>query len=165
LARRQHVEASKIVGGGSIDVKRPVGYFDPDGDMPETATVTITTPRPFADLTPQEYVERIRPFLDSRIEEAREEMISTARAPLGRKKCLDVDPFSSPTTDTSHREKVPLVSARDDSTRKTMLGRLKQFARDYRQALDDFRRGVATIFPAGTYWLRVFAAVDCYAPP
>ncbi len=58
----------------------------------------------------------------------------------------------------------PRIACRDPWKRIEAIQRLKTFLADYRAAWKAFTNGLReTIFPAGTYWMRVIYSVPCAA--
>ena len=56
----------------------------------------------------------------------------------------------------------PRVAAKNTWQRMEALLRLNAFVTAYRLALERFRLGIReALFPAGTYWMRRFAGVNC----
>ena len=69
-----------------------------------------------------------------------------------------------PSSHEPRRELSPRVAARDKWARIEALLRDRAFRLAYRAARAAWLLGERAIFPAGTYWLRRFAAVPV-APP
>ena len=58
------------------------------------------------------------------------------------------------------RKSIPQVAARSWHSRKRMLAAQREFRRAYYAALDPWCAGMReVVFPAGTWWLRVFHGV------
>jgi hypothetical protein len=54
------------------------------------------------------------------------------------------------------------VASRDKWKRLEAIGRLKSFLAEYREAWGAFVGGArSTVFPEGTYWMRVTCGVTC----
>jgi putative transposase len=85
---------------------------------------------------------------------------------LGAKAVKARSPFDRPMTKEPRRTLRPQVACRDKSSRIAWLAEIKVFFEEYREALREFASGVReTIFPAGTYMMRVRFAVACHDPP
>ena len=73
--------------------------------------------------------------------------------------------WSRPGSFEQRRGLNPRVAARDKWKRLEALSRLTEFRRAYREAFTKLRAGARdTVFPAGTYLLRVVHNVRCALP-
>jgi REP element-mobilizing transposase RayT len=154
--------APEEIGAGPAVVRRPDHFFREDGEMPETATLQLVCPRGF------ESVEAFRRQLISALtgleDEAARELAAEGRFFLGRRRVLTQKPGAWPVTHEPHRELNPRIAGRDKWKRIEAIARLKSFLKEYRTAWLEFTRGVRdTIFPPGTYWMRVAYGVECAA--
>lgn len=151
-----------MVTGRAITAKRPGHFFREDGSMPETITLSISRPVEFAEMEADAY----RALLTSRVEAAEAAAADKRHASsigiFGRQRILDQDWRDSPTSDEPRRNLGPRVAAKNRWSRIEALLRNKLFQDSYRQAFKAFKAGVKDVlFPAGTYWLRRFAAAVC----
>ena len=81
---------------------------------------------------------------------------------FGRQRVLDQDWRDSPASHAPRRNLDPKVAAKNKWSRIETLLRNKLFHVAYAQSLNAFKSGVKDVlFPAGTYWLRRFAAAVC----
>ncbi len=154
--------APEQIGADPITVTRPAHFFRAEGDMPETAKLQLVCPPGFesVDAFRRELVAALTKLED----EASKKLATEGRSFLGARKVLAQRPGAQPTTDEPRRELNPRIAGRDKWKRMEAIGRLKEFVRAYRRALDEFTNGVRnTIFPAGTYWMRVAYGVRCAA--
>jgi len=146
--------APERIGAGATDVRRPGGFFRPDGPMPETAQLELTTPPGFE--TPSDFQSRLLAALAAREDDAETARASEGREIMGVARVLRQRPTSRAVSAEPRRLLKPRVAARDRWKRIEALSRLKDFLRAYRDARESMRRGVRDVlFPAGTYWLRV----------
>ena len=142
--------------GGTVKVKRPDHFFDQEGQLPESVDLELKVPPGFAHA--QDFRDRLLAELDRQEQEARR------RHPtfLGEERVLAQSPFSRPQDLEPRRGLSPKVAARDKWKRLELLGRLKSFLADYREALEVYRAGlVEPVFPFGTYLMRVAHGVAC----
>ena len=143
------------VVGTDLVVKRPAHFFDPGGQLPETATLAMATPPGF------ECAESFRRVLTAALAELVERE-RQGKTFLGRARVLSQRPTARPTGSEERRQLSPRVAARDKWKRVEVLGRLAEFMRRYREAWAERSTGnLAVAFPAGTYLLRVLHGVPC----
>jgi hypothetical protein len=84
------------------------------------------------------------------------------RRVLGVKAVLAQDVYDSPTSAEERRGLSPRIAAKNKWARIEALGRLKAFVDHYRAAFRAWTAGARdTVFPAGTYALRIHACVRC----
>jgi putative transposase len=150
--------SSRDAAGGTMRVKRPLHFFDQDGDLPETIDLDLEAPAGFRSCA--EFQEQLGAELSRQVKEAHREN----RAFLGVHRVLKQSPFARPRPGEPRRGLDPRVAARDRWKRIELLQRLKSFLADYREALRVWReRKAAPEFPAGTYLMRVAHGVACAA--
>jgi len=130
--------------------------------MPLTASLALSRPPGFDDLSD----DALRELIAGRLLERENELAATAategRAFLGRKTVMAQHWNDAPTTKEPRRKLDPRVAERDPLRRSAALGRLLDFWRDYRLAWLRFAAGDrAALFPHGTYALRVRFRVFC----
>ncbi len=155
-----------IVGGDSITAVRPEHFFREDGPMPATVALTFSRPPEFKDMAQDEFVGMLRSRVEAAERDAESKRQSTGARVQGRQGVLDQDWRDSPISQEPRRELNPRVAAKDKWSRIEALQRNKEFGTGYRTAFDAFRKGLREVlFPAGTYWLRRFAAAACEPGP
>jgi REP element-mobilizing transposase RayT len=148
--------APERVGGDAYEVVRPKLFFDPKGILPEKATLQLTPPSGF---TAEEFRERLAASLADREAKAVRDVRGGF---LGVARVLSQKPTDRPRPGEPRRSTNPRVAARDKWKRIETLGRLVEFLRSYRAAWSERREGnTDTIFPCGTYLLRVVHGVPC----
>lgn len=146
--------------GGRIEAERPDVFFRPGGPMPDRAVLDLVPPPGFADAA--DFRRRVDEALSVKEEEARATLEAEGRTFLGRDRVLAQLPTTAPTTWEPWRALHPRVAAGDRWKRCEVLGRLKQFLHDYREAWLRYSGGEREVaFPAGTYALRVMHGVAC----
>jgi hypothetical protein len=139
-------------------VARPKGFFREKGPLPETAELELVCPEGFSSVEAfrGQLVEAVRELED---EAARE---LGARGFLGVERVLAQRPGERPASLEPRRELEPRVAAKDEQQRLDALMRLKVFLLAYRAAWKSFAKGArGTVFPHGTYGLRVAYGVRC----
>jgi len=137
-----------------IVVRRPEVYFRADGLMPETMTLELSHPKPFAHLSAKQFGTRLAKALAAREAELAAGLESRGRGFLGRDAVLRQSPFDAPKSVPDRMGLNPRVACRDKWRRIEALGRLKEFLDAYREAWLAFKSGVKdVVFPAGTYWM------------
>lgn len=146
--------------GGPRHVKRPKHFFRADGPLPAEAVLEFECPPGF------ESVDSFRKELLARVKELEEraavELATAGRTFLGVRGVMAQDPEARPTSREPRRQLNPRVACGDKWRRIETLQRLKAFLSDYREAWQSFARGVRdTVFPHGTYWMRVAYGVPC----
>ena len=147
------------LAGSERGVRRPDVFFRKAGPTPETAVLRIVPPA-IEGKTPDQVAREIEKRVRAREQELRDEARRSGRSFLGRKRVLAQDPFDSPKTKEPRRKLSPCVAAADPAIRVHALGLLQQFQQEYRVAFEKLKRGIRdVVFPYGTYYLRIRAAV------
>jgi REP element-mobilizing transposase RayT len=142
--------------GGTMQVKRPDHFFDKEGLLPESVDLELKVPPGFQ--TALEFSDRLQAELSRQEQEAHHVHSSF----IGAEGVLAQDPFDRPKSGEPRRALSPRIAARDKWKRIELLGRLKSFLAEYREALQVWREGlVEPVFPAGTYLMRVAHGVAC----
>ncbi len=154
--------APEQIGAGPVQVKRPKHFFRANGPMPETATLELVCPPGF------ESVEAFRSQLVAAVTEledqAARELAASGLSVLGARRVLAQKPDGRPAPGEPRRELNPRIAGQDKWKRIEAISRLKSFLSDYRIAWLAFTRGLRrTVFPHGTYWMRVAYGVPCAA--
>jgi REP element-mobilizing transposase RayT len=141
--------------GGEVVFRRPKHFFAKKSCLPESVGLTLAVPPGF--LTAHAFREALEQALASREAEA-----AQVGDVLGVERVLAQSPFAKPKSGEPRRKLSPRVAARDKWGRIELLGRLKDFVAAYREALAQWCDGKrATVFPAGTYLMRVAHGVAC----
>lgn len=152
--------APESIGGVTLTARRPKVFFDPSGYLPAEAELRLTPPPGFA--SPAEFRALLSTELRN-LEDAHQRAAATSgRRFLGAPRVLAQSPFDRPASGEPRFQLSPRVAARDKWRRIEALSRLKTFLREYREAWEARRAGAAsTVFPAGTYLMRVLHGVQC----
>jgi len=155
--------APEQISAGPVKVKRPKHFFRANGPMPETATLELVCPPGL------ESVEAFRSQLVTAVTELEDqvakEFASSGRSFLGVRRVLAQKPDDRPPPGEPRRELNPRVAGRDKWKRIEAISRLKSFLSEYRESWLAYAHGLRrTVFPHGTYWMRVAYGVPCAAP-
>jgi hypothetical protein len=131
--------------------------------MPEACALELTTPRGFESAAAFQQV--LASSLHAHEAAARRAIVSAGRGFLGAAKALAQKWWARPGDGEPRRTLNPRIAGRDKWKRVEALMRLKDFLRAYRHAWSSLRGGDrTTVFPPGTYALRVLHGVRCAAP-
>lgn len=150
------------IGAGAREVKRPAHYFREAGDTPPSAPLELVCPDGFPSAGVLR--ERLAEALTEQEDRAARALAEEGRSFLGARRVLAQSPFARPPPVEPRRGLRPRVASRDKWKRLEAIGRLKSFLAAYREAWLAFSAGArATVFPEGTYWMRVTYGVACAA--
>ena len=151
-----------IVSGGGITAVRPGHFFREDGPMPTSVALTFGRPPEFAGMSQDEFVGMLRARIELAEVDAEAKRHATGARVLGRQGVLDQDWRDSPSSHAPRRGLNPRLAAKNKWSRIEALQRNKEFGNVYRRTFEALRKGIKDVlFPAGTYWLRRFAAAVC----
>lgn len=150
----------RLIGGKPVKVRRPEGFFDKDGNMPEVVELQLVPPPAFKDHA--SFVELLLESLEvaERLAVARIE--AEGRSFLGIAGVLSQGVDSRPARAEPRFQLNPRVACRDKWKRIETLQRLKEFVSAYKAALAAWRSGVRdALFPPGTWHMRVVHGACC----
>jgi REP element-mobilizing transposase RayT len=150
------------IGAGPRTVNRPERFFLKEGPLPETAQLELVCPTGF------DSVEELRSSLSAELAEreqlAERKLDGEGRTFLGAQKALAQDPFDRPNTAEPRHKLKPRIACLDKEKRVAALLRLRAFFDSYRLAWLEFAEGLRdTMFPHGTYWMKIAYGVRCEA--
>jgi len=152
------------IDGESEVVQRPEGFFRNDGPVPENASLQMVSPAAFEG-TRAESLASLRELILEREQEVQDQAKQEGWCFLGVRRILAQSPFSRPSSREPRRGLNPRVASRDKWQRIEALQRLKGFLDTYRAALKRYVDGDrTTVFPFGTYGMRVWFGVPCSGP-
>ncbi len=154
---------SDFVNDRSTRVERPRRFFRRNGKMPAAITLRYVVPPELGE------AGKVRAELREMVR-AEEALLLRARRRiggrvLGRRAVLRQRCSERPASVEPRRGLDPRVSARSRWVRQGALRDLKEFQRAYQDAREALLRREPAVFPAGTYWLRRFAAVQVAESP
>jgi putative transposase len=141
--------------GSEVQVRRPKHFFSRQGCMPEAVTLKLTVPPGFQS------AEAFREALERALAAREAAAARTRRSFLGAQQVRAQWPFARPGLGEPRRKLRPRVASRDRWRRIELLGRLRGFLEAYGEAMEAWRQKRRTVFPAGTYLIRVAHGVAC----
>ncbi len=146
-------------------MKRPRGFFRPDGKMPDEVTIRLECPDGFEDLSDAEWSAKVQDAVLREEARAREERVAAGRRVLGRKAILRAEPTDTPKTVEPRRGLRPHLACLGKARRLRELDALIAFRAERRAAVLRAMRGERdVVFPYGTYRVRAFVFL-CAPPP
>jgi len=140
---------------------RPELYFDQRKREYAEVPYRFSIPLQFAGRSPEYFVRDVEALIS---EQQRALHASrSGRGFAGARRVLAVNPFDSPDSVRPKGKLNPHLAAGGDSAalKQAMLA-LRLFREAYREAYKAFRRGLAVVFPAGTYLMRRLYGVACH---
>jgi hypothetical protein len=150
-----------VLNAVPVVATRPEYFFRAEKDggaMPESVTLTFQPPPAIDDGSQQEYASLVRTAV-ARIEEEADERLRSGSTTLLGAQGIEAQSWKDRPGDAEPRRKLnPNVACRDKWLRIERLRANRTFQELYWAAFDDFRKGIETIFPFGT-WLMRFRAV------
>ena len=151
--------------GKTLTAVRPEVFFRKEGDMTESASITLVSPPLTTRPTQQNYNEQISNLVQNEETRIQAEMAKLGRSFMGKDAILRQKVTDAPSTTEPRRQLNPNVACKSKWHRIEALRRLKSFVIEYKQAFLEWRRGNReVVFPAGTYALRIHAGVPCVSP-
>jgi hypothetical protein len=125
--------------------------------MPDEVELVLKLPDHFDDA--EGFIAQLRRRITEVEAQCSSERRANGRRVLGRKRILEQQWWSSPTTLEPRRGLRPRVAARNKWLRIATLQRNKEWQAAYRDARRRWKAGEDVAFPYGTYWLQRFAHV------
>ena len=166
LVRRAHEwpGAKALVsdlGRGVLHASQPDIYFDPTNPAwPSDIDLPLALPPTIAEDEADQYRRNVAAQLAQHEAEARTKV--RPELILGPERAATVPPTSRATSFEPLRERNPTfaVGHRNGVEWRCAAASVRTFRAAYRAALEQWRSGVrGAVFPAGTWWMRVFHAV------
>ena len=137
-------------------------YETKDATMPKVATLTISRPRGFDNMSDGEFAALIKMRVTAAEESAAAERRKKGIRVLGRERILNQDWCARPKSAEPHFNLSPRVAAKNKWARIEALARNTAFLAVYLDARDKFAKGSRdVVFPAGTWGLRRYVNVQC----
>ena len=150
----------RLIGGKPLKIRKPKGFFDEQGNLPDVVELQLVPPPAFKDHA--SFVELLLESLAEAEQVAVARIEGEGRSFLGVAGVLCQGVESRPATEEPRRQLNPRVACRSKWKRIETLQRLKEFTCAYRAALARWRRGVRdTLFPPGTWHMRVVHGACC----
>jgi len=151
-----------IVSDQPLTAERPAHFFRNDGCMPGKVALTFARPPGFESMSQKEFAELVQENVRRVEETAAEDRRRRGVRVLGREGVLRQDWRDFPKSPEARGGLNPQVAARSHWSRMEALQRNRDFRREYGAAREAYINGARDVeFPAGTYWLRRFAKVNC----
>ena len=145
--------------------KRPPKFFrgaKKGGKWPEEATLELTRPPGYDELSDDELAQVIDRAIEEREEGFRRQYDAEGRRFLGRRAVLAQSRHAVPTTREARSRISPKFASRDRARRIARILGNQQWLARYRNALRRWCAGERdVVFPAGTYKMRVLHGVAC----
>lgn len=151
--------------GKVLSATRPRKFFNDNGPRPKTVELRCVRPPGFEKLAAGVFSKRVLDAITEVETLAAEERRRTGRTVLGRKAVLAQKPTARPRSHEPRRELDPNIAARDKWPRIEAILSLKAFRDEYKNLRRRWLGGDKVRFPAGTWWLRVYAGVACHSCP
>ncbi len=149
--------------GATISAERP-GWFFSDL-MPDEVSLQLTPPPCFAGREREEFVAELEEEIAEREADYRAEVARKGPGFLGARRVRNQSPTDAPVSYEKKWKLSPNIQAKRPEPRIEEIRALISFRKRYRAALERYRSGVKdVVFPAGTYWMRVFHLQKCDPP-
>jgi putative transposase len=165
VERTQHWPGATSVAatlrGKPIRARRPRRFFDATGDMPEELVLRCVRPPGWEQHSEKDFRRAVTEAIAKVEGDAAQIRALKGGRVMGRKAILRQCPTDCPRNGKARSTINPTVASADKWPRIEALLRLKAFREAYAQAREKWQAGLDVIFPAGTWWLRMFAAVPC----
>ncbi|WP_437303097.1 transposase [Sorangium sp. So ce388] len=152
------------LGRGVLHATRPSAYLDPENPQWfEQATLPLALP----PVVEQEHAEGFRHQVADELarqeERAHAEMERKGLRFLGAEQASKISPYERATSFEGLHDRNPTFAVGRDQgdAWRIAAAAVSAFRASYRAALERWRTGVrSAIFPAGTWWMRMFHGVD-----
>jgi len=149
--------------------KRPTKFFrgqEKGGSWPKTATLTMSRPDGYDELSDDELAATIEGRVFEREERTRVQFKREGRRFLGRRGVLRQSRHARPTSKEDRVGISPSVACKDKWRRIEKLRSDQTWSKGYAICRDRFRNGDRNVlFPYGTYQMRIQSGVRCATPP
>jgi putative transposase len=150
---------------GSLSANRPKAFFRADGDMPSAISLPLFLPSELMSDSRAAFVAHIEERIADMERRTAAERKDSGRGVLGTAAVRAQHWSDSPRSREPRRVLDPRVACKNTWRRIEVLARNKVWLEAYRQAREAFVRGIATVFPIGTFWLRRNVGVPCEPAP
>jgi hypothetical protein len=145
----------------------PGHFFRDDekgGEMPRCVAVTFEPPPALAHLRTDEYVRLVRTKVAEQETATAARRHASGSEALGPQRILSQHWNDSPSNAEPRRQLNPTLACRDKWLRIERIKNNKAFHDCYRRAFEAFRKGLAAVFPVGT-WIMRFRAPIAFSSP
>jgi REP element-mobilizing transposase RayT len=153
--------------GETRTFKRPTWFFNKDGELPETASLTLVRPAIFRELDDDALYAKLEHEVRRRELILQKAFRKEGRRFVGVRKLAGQRWNRAPTRFAALFKVAPKVAASSAEVRLPQLKRDRGWEREYAAARELLLEGLPAIFPPGTYWVKHFAGavVAERAPP
>ncbi|XYH96182.1 transposase [Sorangium sp. So ce1128] len=152
------------LGRGVLRARRPDVYFDPSNPAwPEDAAIALTLPPAVAEHGADDFRREVAAELGRQEAEARSTIHRKGYRFLGPDRVCMISPGERATSFEPSRRINPTfaVGRGNADVRRIAAAAVRAFRAAYRDALERWRAGLRDVlFPAETWWMRVFHRVD-----
>jgi len=148
-----------------LTATRPRTFFRPDGDMPPSVSLDLHLPAGLVAGSRLAFTTRLQERIASEELKAAAERRLSGKPIVGRAAVRAQHWSDGPLSREPRRRLNPRVACRNASRRTEVLASIKVWLQSYRLARAAFLKGVAAIFPTGTFWLHRHAGVACEPAP
>ena len=145
--------------GETRTFKRPVGFFDDEGDMPEEVSLTLVRPQIHLELDDDAVYDKLMAEVRKHECDVQRSMRQEGRRFMGLIRLKNQRWNRAP---QSFEERFNIVPKHAASSLKRVLAEVerdREWERQYAAARTLLLAGKPAVFPAGTYWLHRFAGV------
>jgi putative transposase len=151
------------LGRGVLHATRPNIYFDArNPEWPEVAALPLTLPPCIDELDADVFRREVAVEIASEEAKAHAEMRRRGVSFFGVDRAVEASPNERATSFEALRKRNPTfaVGRENGDAWRRAAAAVRAFRAAYRDALERWRTGVrGVVFPAGTWWMRVFHAV------
>ncbi|KYF81731.1 transposase [Sorangium cellulosum] len=148
------------IGRGELRALRPSVYFDPENPQwPEQATLPLALPPAIEQDSAEGFRGTVAAELARHEAQAHAEVDRKGLRFLGTEGASKVSPYERATSFEAMRDRNPTfaVGREQGGAWRIAAAAVRTFRASYRAALERWRAGVrSTVFPAGTWWMRIF---------
>ena len=156
------VSQIKELAGEPKVVRKPSGFYDPEGKLPEYVLLRYEKPPALSDWTDEEYRAEISRRVAEKCAAAQARRKKTNKSVVGRLAVLAQNPTDTPKTKPVVGSRNPRAASGCANLRIAYLLWLKWFRLDHREARIAFESGDSGAeFPFGTYWHSLRYGVNC----
>jgi putative transposase len=151
------------IGCGVLYATRPDVYFDPTNSRwPKEEALPLTLPPSIDESDPADFHHDVAVALAREEAQAHASLARRGLSAIGSRRAATVSPLARATSLEELRGRNPTfaVGHGNGNMLHRAVAALRAFRSSYREALAVWRTGMRlVVFPAGTWWMRVFHAV------
>ena len=155
------------VGTRTFRFERPSKFFrsEGEGSLPEVVEFQLEQPVELEAMDPEAFRHEYRRRLDAKVAEVQRTFAEAGRGFMGPQLVRDQNPYEAAGDTFPDRDDTPTVACKDRRLHQAVLRWISEFRLAYRMAWVLWASGLReTLFPFGTYWMRVKYGVRCRDP-